>query len=386
MAEEKTAIVTREQVARITTLEDLLSFFKVDTDQYEVTNFRVNKWEQASGNEETGITITPLYQIRATLEKRRPELISALEQIRADILADMDAHIGPTYPWPPEDGHPFMVRENSVLFEVAVMDPHIGMLAWKEEVGESYDLDRAVEDYVKANQYLLSLAKRNYHVNRVLLVLGNDMLHIDGMVDGKIGTTTAGTPQDFDSRLPKLFRAARRCAVSAIDIARLIAPVDVMVVPGNHDEYTMFKLGEVLAAWYREDPHVNVLNDPTRRKYYKYGRNGFLFTHGLEAKREREPLPLIFATEAPELWAATEHREIHCGHLHARMQREYMSPVDTVGESRSIITRVLPALTPLDAWHFNEGYGHIRAATGLAYDFAGGLVGLHEYYPKRGRA
>jgi hypothetical protein len=385
---EETAILTREEVSRISSLEDLLTFFKVDTQRFEVVSFKVNKWEQASGNEQSGITITPLYQVRATLAPRRTEFIAAMEQVRLDLLADMDSHIGPTYTGPDEDdtAAEFVVGMGQgprVLYEVAIMDAHLGMLAWGEETGQSYDLDIAAADFRHAANYHVQLARDAYGAERILFLVGNDLFHIDGMVDGKIGTTTAGTPQDFDSRLPKLFRTARQVVVDALDQARLVAPVDVVMVPGNHDEFTVFRFGEVLEAWYRKDNRVTVLNDPTRRKYYRYGKNLLGLTHGMEASRKRDPLPLIMATEAPELWAKTTHREWHVGHFHSAKEMHYMAPAPVLEEHRGVRVRVLPGLTASDAWHKNEGYAHTRAATGVAWDHDGGIIGLHEHYPRR---
>ena len=34
-------------------------------------------------------------------------------------------------------------------------------------------------------------------------------------------------------------------------------------------------------------------------------------------------MPLIMATENPEMFARTSHREVHCGHLHKEMVNEY---------------------------------------------------------------
>jgi hypothetical protein len=386
---EQTAMLTRDQIARITSLDDLLAFFKVDREAWAVSGFRVNKWESASGSGDD-VTITPLYQVRATLTRNLQRDADIAQEALRQVVEDMKAHApayaveaipgteGTLLPWP---GRSLPRTPDPVLFELAIMDPHMGMLAWGAETGgPSNDLDIAIVDYRNAVKDLLARA-RHYDVERILYVVGNDMLHVDSMQDGKVGTTTAGTPQDFDSRLPKLFTAARRAAVEAIDEARLIAPVDVMIVPGNHDEVTMYRLGEVLAAWYRNDDLVTVHNSPRLRKYYQYGKNLLAFTHGLETGRKREPLPLIMATEAPDMWAATTHREWHVGHRHATGELQYMAPATTLQEARTVRVRTLPGLTPSDAWHTTQGYSHQRAATGLVFQRSGGLVALHEVYP-----
>lgn len=389
VAHAPTALLREEDISRITTLEDLIEFFHVDTDAHEVSHFRVNKWETYS--KEDGVV--PLYQVRAVLGPSRSRQAELAREIYEQALEDMrasHAKVAPPYMYrsPDPDAEP-------VLLEVAVFDPHLGMYAWEQEVGKDYDSSIATRDYARAVKHALD-ASRFYNVERILYVVGNDLAHVDGFgPDGRGGmsrggATTSGTAQDFDSRLPKMFSMIRQAVVEGIDAARQVAPVDVLIVPGNHDEQTMYKLGEVLAAWYRKEPHVNVRYDPTsadpnnwprRRQFYRYGENLFMFTHGMELKRKRDPLPLVMATEADPLdWATTTHREIHTGHNHIRMSGGYY-PEQDVTETRAIITRSLPGLTPEDSWHYNEGYQHKRGSTALVYRRSGGLAGLHEFTP-----
>jgi hypothetical protein len=370
---DDTIILTPEDVARITSLDDLITFFKVDTEKWTVRDFRVNKWEQHSVSK----GIVPLYQVRANLIRTVRDDLLAAEQAWDRAIAEMRTHAPPALP-PSYDAPPTQPK----LFTLAIMDPHLGMLAWDDETGGSYDLDIAIADYLTAASQALALAHTLYRPERVLIIVGNDLIHIDHLQGGKIGTTAMGTPQDFDSRLAKIFTAARKAVVSVIDHSRLLGcPVDVQFVPGNHDKHTVYKLGEVVAAWYRNDPNVCVYNSPAPRKYYQYGANLIGLTHGEEFKRNRDPLPLIMATEAPDLWGATTYREWLVGHFHATSELEYMKPRLNLSEHRSIRVRALPGLTAHDAWHTEEGYKHHRAASALVYNRSGGLYAYHEVQP-----
>lgn len=219
-------------------------------------------------------------------------------------------------------------------------------------------------------------------MDRILLPIGNDFFHVDTLADGGKGaTTTRGTQQDIDTRLPKMFTLGRKCLVAAIDQARLVAPVDIVIVPGNHDQQQMYRMGEVLNAWYRDDARVAVDNSPALRKYYRYGANLFGFTHGLEFKRKRDNLVSIMATECPpDMWVATTHREWHVGHNHIAMTKNYTGdPREELWEGRGVRVRSLPGITPEDSWHYAEGYKHRRTATALAFRVSGGIEGLHEF-------
>ena len=131
------------------------------------------------------------------------------------------------------------------------------------------------------------------------------------------------------------------------------APVDIIVVSGNHDYERMFYAGDVLAGWYRNDANVTVDNTYSSRKYYEYGQNMLMFTHG--DKEKPADMPLILATKNPEMFARTSHHEVHCGHLHKEMVNEY----------RGIKVRFLPSICPNDEWHKQMGYEAKR--TGQAY-------------------
>lgn len=377
-----TALLTADEVGRITSLDDLITFFKVDTERWQVRDFRVNKWEQGSKTRDGGVRVTPLYQVRANLIRSIEDQAAELERMRADVLADIAAHAPP--PGPPPASKFLALHDpgvDPVLATLNVYDPHIGMLAWGKEVGKPYDTDIASGDYAAAVDRLLSVS-RLYPVERILYVVGHDLMHADSVgINARGGVTAAGTPQDLDSRLERIRTAVRRVVIAGIDQARTIAPVDVVCVPGNHDKASTYWLGEVLNAWYRNDDLVDVRYSAMKRKFYGYGRNAFMLTHGEEYKRGRDSLPLIFATECPaDIWVASEGglREVLTGHNHVKLEGKY-HPTSEASETRAIRTRSLPGLTPEDSWHFEQGYKHHRAATLIAYHKSGNVAGLHEF-------
>jgi hypothetical protein len=381
---ENTALLTEDNIKRILSLDDLIAFFKVDTKKWQVRDFRINKWEQHSVQK----GVVPLYQVRANLIANLGEQQRIAQETLQQVVEDMKAHT-PVYA-PVFFGPRYLSEtEEPCLQVLSLRDPHVGMLAWGKETGAPYETDIATRDYGDAVDYLLRFGSL-YNVQRILYPVGDDLMHVDGSAPGgtRGGATTAGTQQDIDSRLPRIFTAARRAVVAAIDKARLVAPVDVVIVPGNHDRQTMYKLGEVLQAWYRNDDRVTVRNDPRKRHFYGWPvdgpdlyANAFMMTHGEEYRRQRDSLPLIFATECPaDLWVRAKSREIHTGHNHINLEGRY-TPTSEANETRGIRTRSLPGLTPEDSWHTDEGYKHRRAATTLVYRATGGILGLHEYTP-----
>jgi hypothetical protein len=224
------------------------------------------------------------------------------------------------------------------MYEIAIADHHFAKLAWDMETGESYDIKIAKSYYINAVRDLLARAS-HLNINKILMPIGNDLFNFDGIRN----ETTAGTPQDSDSRWTKVFRVVSETLVEVIDICREVADVDVIVVPGNHDRASCFYLGEFLSAWYRLDKNVNVNNDPTLRKYYAYGKTLIGLSHGNEEKHAN--LPLLMAREAKEAWGQCEFYEYQIGHWHRKKMTEYVSG-DTYN---GVQVRVLPSLTGTDA-------------------------------------
>jgi len=166
-------------------------------------------------------------------------------------------------------------------------------------------------------------------------------------------TTTKGTPQDESAGWKETFRGYWKLMVKAIDYLKVIAPVDVIVVSGNHDYERMYYAGDVLSGWFRNDENVTVNNNNEPRKYYSYGNSMLMFTHGDNEKPAE--MPLIMATEEPQMFAASKFREVHCGHFHKEMVNEY----------RGVKVRFIPSICPNDEWHKKMGYQAAR--TGQAY-------------------
>jgi len=197
-------------------------------------------------------------------------------------------------------------------------------------------------------------------VERFILPIGNDGMNSEGMRS----STTAGTPQFDSAPWYETFSAYVSSIVEAVTMLNQIAPVDVVVVQGNHDWERMFYAGDVIKSWFRNEPTVTVQNNPEPRKYYVYGKCLLMYTHG--DKEKAADMPLIMATEVPLLFAETKHREVHCGHLHKEMLNEF----------RGIKVRFLPSICGTDDWHKQMGYDHYRCAQAFIWDREKGLKGF----------
>lgn len=287
-------------------------------------------------------------------------LQDAMEEYRIEYKADVTNLLGEIMPC--------FKKVPNCLLEISIPDLHVGKMSWDKETGEDYDIDIAIKRYKDAVQSLISRVDYGT-IDRILLPLGNDLL----TVDNKMNTTTMGTPQSSDSRFGKIFRTVKTLMVDTIDKLSQIAPVDVLIVPGNHDEATMFTMGELLDVWYRESTQVKIYNSPKLRKYYHYYNNMLMFTHG--DKEKHAELGLIAAHEEPKMWGATKFREVHIGHFHKNKTVQYT----TGDEFPGFKIRILPSLSASDAWHYAQGYLSAKAAKAFVWHQDQGLITEHTY-------
>lgn len=356
-----TASKTVETIEEVQTLDDLVRICKIDTNKWDIT-----RYSQKSSNGK--------YTVEAYMSKKE---ISEEEKLKASLLQEVieyhekkrlseqiiDLSEKPDFKLEAKA----KARKNQLL-ELAIFDLHLGKLSWKGETGEDYDMSIAIQRYKDCIAELLSRTDLS-KIDRILLPLGNDMIHIDN----KFKTTTAGTPQDTDGRFAKIIRVAKRLMIDTIEELSAIAPVDVMIVPGNHDQTVMFTLGEILEAFFYGNEDVTIYNDPKLRKYYKYGQNMIMFTHGSEEKHA--DLGLIAATEAPSIWANTKYREVHLGHLHKSKSVKYTN----VDEYQGFKIRIINSLSGTDAWHYSKGYMSLKGAEAFIWDAEKGLITNHFY-------
>lgn len=359
---------TNEEVR---TLDDLIRVCAIDTAEWEIVEWRANKWEMGwvarNEGEKDKAQALPLYQVTARM-KRKSGLTLTMERLRVELVEDVRKVVG---------ARPFQTnRKNFVggdwLFEFAPFDLHMGKLAWAEETPSSYDIGHAVDLFNASVDFLLhrALLLSEGHLSRILFVVGNDVCHIDS----KKGQTTMGTQMDVDTRYIKIYRRIVETQRRAIEIFRQVAPVDVVVVPGNHDEVTAFHVGELLAAIYENHPDVNVDNSATMRKYYEFGVNLFGFTHG-DAEAVAE-LPLCMARENPDAWARCSSREWHIGHLHKSEKWEARSSrsVQDLFSDKGIRVRRLTSMSGHDAWHTKHAYMDRRACEAFVFHRTAGFT------------
>lgn len=354
----------------IHTLEELLAHCEVDASIWEVERFVVNKWEvgaKLGPADAHYIKVTPLFQVKATLKRRAPEAIAARDEISA-LKVDAAAHMPRKFPTFARVG------SSGLMLEPSIYDLHIGKLAWARETGHgNYDSKIARACFDRALETILFRTSQ-YKFERIAYVIGNDLIH----TDSKSNQTFAGTPQDTDSRYFKCCELARRMQCDAIETLLQLAPVDVYMIPGNHDPMTVWHLGDSLECWFKNAKHVRIDNSPVKRKYSEFGKVMLCWTHGETEKHS--DLAYLMSTEQCEMWGRTRYREAHVGHYHTERFDTKRVRTDVrnergLSEVHGTKVRVIPSLAPPDAWHSAKGYvGNLRSAEAFVWDKSEGLI------------
>ncbi len=333
----------------IKTLNELIEKCHIDVNKWDISKYVQNYWGNSS---------QPHWQVKAWLSLKKEDLSHQKDTLIKELKT-----ILPIKSLVKQDVH-----GRKLAYEISIPDVHFGKLSWEEEVGESYSLKIAEQRYRNAISDLLSYINID-DVEKIIFPVGNDMLNIDS----RRNETFAGTRQDSDSRFFKIVKTVKSILIDVINSLSLIAPVDVIVISGNHDYEGMFMLGEILESYYHNTEVVNVDNSPKQRKYYSYGKNGFQYTHGNEEKHS--DLGMIFATEEPKLWASTNYRFCKLGHFHKNKKIQYTSIDDNIGFQ----VQILPSLSGADAWHSSKGYISNKQAKGFLYHKEKGQVGEFTY-------
>lgn len=262
-----------------------------------------------------------------------------IDALAKSLVVDMQKH-APIYPKIKR-----IKNKDSYCLVVDPADIHIGKLATAFETGESYDSQIAIKRVREGVEGIIQKAN-GFKIDQIVLVIGNDILHIDT----PRRTTTSGTFQDTSGMWYDNFLLAKNLYVDIIEMLLPVANVYVMYNPSNHDYTNGFFLADTVKTWFRNSVNVEFDCSISHRKYYQYFNNLIGTTHGDGAKMT--DLPLLMANEAAKQWAQTKHRYIYMHHFHHKISKDFMS----------VCVEGLRSPSGTDSWHHRNGYQHAPKA------------------------
>lgn len=273
----------------------------------------------------------------------------------------------------------FEQREGNML----VLDPadvHIGKLSVKTETGYAYDSAVAEHRLVEGCRALVETGSLN-GCTRVLLVIGNDIAHIDN----PRRQTTSGTPQDTDGSIFTIHRAAQNAYIRVIEDC-LAAGMGVTIIfnPSNHDWVLGFTIAQFVRAWFKDHPNVDVSDyavSEQQRKYVRFGRNLIGFTHGGDAKQG--DLPALMMVEARTHISEAHLNYWYVHHWHHKVRRAAgVRPMDREKDHISMTVlnsgvgamegdnahiEIVRSPSAPDGWHTRNGYLNRQAVEAFVH-------------------
>lgn len=226
-----------------------------------------------------------------------------------------------------------------ILCVMPIGDQHVGVLSWFDETGHNYDLKIAQQEFDIATRRMIEAAPPAHTC--IIMDMG-DFLHAQ---DNKNTTPNSSNALDCDGRSMKRKRVAVNMLIKAVEYAcQKFKKVVVRNVLGNHSPEGEQALALMLALFFSNNPQVQVDASPNKFWYYRFGQVLLGAHHGDKIKKNE--LPLIMATDVPELWGATKYRYFLMGHIHHESVKEY----------QGCSVESFNTLAGSDAWHHASGY------------------------------
>lgn len=391
---DKTPTIYREQKDTATlsgqarSLDELLKLANVDLSVWEVETWEIkdNSWDVTAKWRDQDLTwvdgvmnghaerrndfishSNKQFYIRAKLKRKKESFDMGafkeglLESVRS--FSPMVAKI--KYPKNDEPRH---------ALEISLFDIHFGKFGWHEETGgQDYDYKIAEKRFMACvSAHLQNGINTGKNIEKIIFPIGNDFFNSDTAYP--IPATTRGTPQGEDLRWQKMFRMGWQIVVNGIELCKTIAPVEIIDIPGNHDFQRSFYLGEVVCAYYRNDPNVMVNNSPKPQKYVEYGINLIGFTHGNAKDMTLERLMTFMQQDVPEAWGRTRFREWHLGDIHHEKKITLKQE-----DFQALVIRYLKSLSGDDGWHNQKGYKSIKGGESFLWNRKYGMVNNFHY-------
>ena len=359
---DKEAIVTAENCTRVKSLDDLLKQCDVDLNKWFVEKYDIGTYEVTGFDKERNPVTITMYRTKAWLKPIAQEL--NIELVKKQLKEDL-SDLSPIVQKKKRERND---KKDKYLLEISAFDLHLGKIGIK---GDKYSLKIAENRLFDAIDHLLYRAQ-GYYVDKILFIAGHDFLNSDG--DWPIPSTTKGTPQFNSDYHIDIYRAGRKLLIKAINYLSEVAPVHVMVIPGNHDRESMMHLGDTLELYYENHEDVRVDNNDCLMKMLVYGKNMVVSDHGDGCKVN--DLPGIISQRYKNAWSDVDYVEVHRGHLHTNKSTK----LQAIEELQGITIRNLSSMSATDYWHDSKGYiGNIKKAQAFLFHRKNGLQGILNY-------
>ena len=316
--------------------EEIIKILKIDTTVWKLSQF----WNKEQNNK---------WLVSALITRLPKEQV-----VQQSFLQQLETYTLPAY-IKVDPIHLNSASSEKVCGVISLQDLHFGKPG-NENMGDVVDI---------ALTYLVGKAFRNYHLDKIVFIVGPDTLNMDTFD----GTTTKGTPVENSEVATKAYIKAFDAVCKGIHkLKQFCDNLEVVFIPGNHDRLSSYHLVHAASQVFRNDFTITFNVEYAERKVIMYGKNMIAVEHGDVSSKNN---PLVYATEFATEWGNSVHRILYTGHYHGRKTKE----VITENEEQGFVTRIIPALTSSDYYHYhNKWTGNQRSAIMHIHDADKGLI------------
>jgi len=248
------------------------------------------------------------------------------------------------------------LEKEKVASVIGSSDLHFMKQCYDAYGKEIYNQEIALQKIADHTARLIAKKLQSGVPEKFYLTIGGDDLHIDNPMQ----TTTKGTPQSNSTQ--GSYRIALGpyldMTIATIECFAQVAPVEVILTPGNHNENTAYLLGTALEQYYalrnkmKGNHKVNMTVRFHERVYMQYGSNCFIFNHMskmslTKTKRDLHKLILSEARSQGIDLQTVKNFTMFGQHLHHDLQEDLGGMVELI---------VFMSLSEEDDWHQDSGY------------------------------
>lgn len=323
------------------TPDEIINLLGIDTTRWKLSQF----WNKEQNNK---------WLISALITK-----LPEAQIIQQSFLQQLVTYKLPSYPQI-DPIHLNSASSEKVCGVISLQDLHFGKPG-NENMAEVMDT---------ALLYLVGKAYKNYYLDKIVFVIGPDTLNMDTFD----GTTTKGTPVENSEVATKAYLKAFDAVCSGITrLKHFCDNLEVVFIPGNHDRLSSYHMIHAASQVFKNDYNITFNVEYAERKVIVYGKNMIALEHGDVSSKNN---PLVYAVEFPTQWGNSTYRILYTGHYHGRKTKE----VITENEEQGFVTRIIPALTSSDYYHYhNKWTGNQRAAIMHIHEATKGLISEFVY-------
>lgn len=260
--------------------KELLTAHGFDAQKFTLTSATSNFWGENSKGE-------PLYQTKIK--------VAPVDVSLDDLLDAIDKHYQPS-------NH-----------KVGLDKKLTGLQLLGNLVIPLFDMHFGISTYDSMAGYLSQIEDRLaecYH--NAYIILGGDYFHSDFMTRS-MTAKVSGTQLDHVNNV-KALADGSQFFEELVDFAIEHTPhVHIYAIGGNHDTDKEYLWTYAMQQRYAACDSVDFHLTTDTRLAFRMDDVGVMVAHGDKAKRR---LPMLFATEHPQLWGETQYHAIFTGHFH----------------------------------------------------------------------